>query len=65
VLDAAGAGFLIKDNDAQKWIDALVQLLSSRDWAVREGGKVRAFAREQFAYDPIAAHWAEAIHKVC
>jgi len=65
VLNAAGAGVLIKDNDARQWIDTLVQLLSSRDGAIREGGKVRAFAREHFAYEPIAAHWAEAIHTIC
>jgi glycosyltransferase involved in cell wall biosynthesis len=65
VLNAAGAGFLIKDNDARQWVDTLVQLLSSRDTAIRDGGTVREFAREQFAYDRIAADWAEAIHKVC
>jgi glycosyltransferase involved in cell wall biosynthesis len=65
VLNAAGAGALIKNNDARQWIDTLVQLLASRDTAIREGGKARAFAREQFAYDSIAADWAEAIQKVC
>ena len=65
VLNAAGAGILIKDNDARRWIDTLVQLLSSRETAILEGRNVRAFAREQFAYDPIAANWTEAIHKVC
>ncbi len=65
VVHAAGAGVLIKDNDARLWIDTLVQLLSSRDTAILEGGRARAFAREQFAYDPIAAAWAEAIQKVC
>lgn len=65
VLHAAGAGFLVKDNDPRLWIDALVRLLSSRDIAMHEGGAVRAFARDRFAYDPIAAAWGEAIHKVC
>jgi glycosyltransferase involved in cell wall biosynthesis len=65
VLHAARAGFLIKGNDARLWIDTLVQLLSSRESAMLEGGKVRAFARERFAYDPIAAAWAKAIQKVC
>lgn len=64
VLNAAGAGFLIKDNDARQWIDTLVQLLSSRDAAIREGGKARDFARERFAYAPIAAAWADALRKV-
>ena len=65
VLNAAGAGFLIPDNNAQQWIDALVHLLSSREAAVLEGGKARAFARDAFAYDRIAAEWAHAIHEVC
>jgi len=65
IVRAAGAGFLIKDNDARQWIDTLVQLLTSRDTAILEGGRARAFAREQFAYDPIAADWARAIAKVC
>lgn len=65
VLNAAGGGVLIRGNDARQWIDTLVQLLSSRDTAIREGVKVRAFARERFAYDRIAAEWADAIHKVC
>ena len=65
VLRAAGAGFLIKENDARQWIDTLVQLLSSRDMAIREGGRARDFAREQFAYGSIAADWAGAIQKVC
>jgi glycosyltransferase involved in cell wall biosynthesis len=65
VLNAAGTGSLIKDNDARLWVDTLVQLLASRDTAIREGGKARAFAREQFAYDAIAADWADAIQKVC
>lgn len=65
VLRTAGTGFLIKDNDPRQWIDTLVQLLASRDAAIREGGKARAFAREQFAYDSIAADWAKAIQKVC
>jgi len=65
VLKAAGAGFLIKDNDARLWIDALVQILSSRGNAIGEGGKVRAFARDHFGYDRIAAEWADAIHSVC
>jgi glycosyltransferase involved in cell wall biosynthesis len=65
VLRAAGAGFLIKDNDTRQWIDTLVQLLSSRDMAIREGGRARDFAREQFAYGSIAADWAGAIQKVC
>ena len=65
VVRAAGAGFLIKDNDARQWIDTLVQLLTSRDTAILEGGRAREFAREQFAYDSIAADWAGAIQKVC
>ena len=65
VLRAAGAGFLIKENDTRQWIDTLVQLLTSRDMAIREGGRVRDFAREQFAYGAIAADWAGAIQKVC
>jgi glycosyltransferase involved in cell wall biosynthesis len=65
VVNAAGAGILIKENGAQQWIDTLVQLLSSRDTAILEGGRARAFARERFAYDRIAADWAGAIHKVC
>jgi glycosyltransferase involved in cell wall biosynthesis len=65
VLRAAGAGFLIKENEARQWIDTLVQLLTSRDMAIREGGRARDFAREQFAYGSIAADWAGAIQKVC
>jgi hypothetical protein len=65
VLNAAGAGFLIPDNDARLWIDSLVHLLSSREAAVLEGGKARAFARDAFAYDRIAAEWAHVIHEVC
>jgi len=65
VLMAAGAGFLIAENDSRQWVDTLVQLLSDRDVAIRDGSKARAFAREQFAYDHIAADWAGAIHKVC
>ena len=65
VVRAAGAGFLIKDNDARQWIDTLVQLLTSRDTAILEGGRARDFAREQFAYGSIAADWAGAIAKVC
>ena len=65
MVHAAGAGVLIKDNDARQWIDTLVQLLSSRDTATREGGRARDFACEQFAYGSIAADWAQAIQKVC
>jgi glycosyltransferase involved in cell wall biosynthesis len=65
VLNAAGAGFLIADNNAQQWIDTLVHLLSSREEAVLEGVKARAFARDAFAYDRIAAEWAHVIHEVC
>ena len=65
VVRAAGAGFLIKDNDARQWIDTLVQLLTSRDTAILEGGRARDFAREQFAYGSIAADWAGAIAKAC
>ena len=65
IVRAAGAGFLIKDNDPRQWIDMLVQLLTSRDTAIREGGRARDFAREQFAYGSIAADWAGAIAKVC
>jgi len=64
VSQAAGTGFLIKDNDARHWIDTLVQMLSSRETAIREGREAQAFAREQFAYDRIAASWSEAIHEV-
>jgi hypothetical protein len=64
-LHAARAGFLIKENDPRQWIDMLVQLLSSRDTAIREGGRVRDFARERFAYGSIAADWAGALQKVC
>jgi glycosyltransferase involved in cell wall biosynthesis len=64
VLRAAGAVFLIKDNDARHWIDTLVQMLSSRETDIREGREAQAFAREQFAYDRIAASWSEAIHEV-
>jgi glycosyltransferase involved in cell wall biosynthesis len=65
VVRAAGAGFLIAENDSRKWIDTLVSLLSSREESIREGAKVREFAREQFAYDRIAAEWAAAISRVC
>jgi glycosyltransferase involved in cell wall biosynthesis len=65
VLHAAGAGFLVGDNDVQEWIDTLVRVLSSRDDAIREGVRVREFARRQFAYDRIAAEWAASIHAVC
>jgi glycosyltransferase involved in cell wall biosynthesis len=65
VVNAAGAGVLIRDNDARLWIDTLVQMLTSRDTAILEGGRARAFACEQFAYDSIAADWARAIQKVC
>jgi glycosyltransferase involved in cell wall biosynthesis len=64
VVTAAGSGFLIKGNDAERWIDTLVQLLSFRDTAIREGGRARAFAREYCGYDRIAADWAEAIRKI-
>ena len=50
---------------ARQWIDTLVHLLASRDMAIREGGRARDFAREQFAYGSIAADWAGAIQKVC
>ncbi len=65
VVNAAGAGFLIRDNNVRQWIDTLVQLLSSRDTAILKGGRARDFAREQFAYGSIAADWAGAIQKVC
>jgi len=65
LLKAAGAGFLIENNDARRWTETLVHILSSRDNAIREGHKARAFASEYFAYDRIAAVWAEAIHSVC
>lgn len=65
VLHAAGAGLLIGDNDERQWIDALVQVLSSRDVAIREGAKARDFARRHFAYGHIAAAWAESIRQVC
>ena len=42
----------------------LVHLLSSRDTAIREGGRTRAFARDSFAYDRIAADWADAIERI-
>ena len=61
VLHAAGAGFLIGENDPQRWIDTLVHLLSSRETATREGATAREFARRRFAYDRIAADWAEAL----
>ena len=65
VVHAAGAGRLIQENDVRRWTDSLVQLLSSRDTAIAEGARCRDFARVQFAYDRIAADWADAIHKVC
>lgn len=64
VLQAAGAGRLIRNNDARQWADSLLQLLSSREAAIGEGAKCREFARVRFAYDRIAADWADAIHKV-
>jgi len=64
VLHAAGAGRLIRENDDRQWIDALVELLSSREAAIAEGARCREFARDAFAYERIAADWAEAIHQV-
>jgi len=64
VVTTAGSGFLIEGNEPQRWIDTLVHLLSSRDTAIREGGRTRAFARDSFAYDRIAADWAGAIARI-
>lgn len=64
ILTAAEAGFLIQNNDNSQWVDSLVHLLSSRDAAMREGSKARVFAREYFAYDRIASHWAHALQSV-
>lgn len=64
VLSAAGAGTLVEDNDAVRWREALLAALSSREHAGREGARVRAHARQAFAFDRIAACWAESLERL-
>jgi hypothetical protein len=64
VLTAAGAGTLVPGNDAKVWREALLEALSSREHAGREGARARAYAREAFAFDRIAACWAAALKRL-
>ena len=64
VVRAAGAGTLVSGNDAVRWKQALLDALSSREHAGREGARARAYAREAFAFDRIADCWAEALEQL-
>lgn len=64
VLTAAAAGTLVPGNEPARWREALLAALASREDAVREGDRVRAYAREAFAFDHVAACWAEWLERL-